>query len=72
MLIRGGKGGGFLICWPREWALIRGRMLIRMWALIRGNTIDAVQRHLIFQMILGGSVFKKQLKSVGAKIRPKE
>ena len=59
-----------MICWPRKWALIRGRMLIRMWALIRGNKIDAVQRHLIFQMNRGGSVFKKQLKSVGAKIPP--
>ena len=46
-----------------------GRVLIRAWALIRGNTVHAVQSHFIFQMIQGGSVSRKQMKSVGANIR---
>ena len=41
--VRGGgrlfEGGAYLLFWPRGWALIRGRALIRAWALIRGNTV---------------------------------
>ena len=38
----GGGGGACLILWPRGWALIRGRALIRAWALIRGNTVSEI------------------------------
>ena len=41
--VRGGgrlfEGGAYLLFWPRGWALIRGRTLIRTWALIRGNAV---------------------------------
>ena len=33
------RGGAYLLFWPRGWALIRGRALIRAWALIRGNSV---------------------------------
>ena len=35
----GGNEGAHLLFWPRSWALIRERVLIRAWALIRGNTV---------------------------------
>ena len=41
--VRGGgclfDGGAYLLLWPRGWALIQGRALIRAWTLIRGNTV---------------------------------
>ena len=33
------EGSAYLLFWPRGWALIRARAVIRAWALIRGNTV---------------------------------
>lgn len=33
------KGDAYLLFWPRGWALIRGRALIRAWALSRRNMV---------------------------------
>ena len=54
-----GEGGGCLICWLMERALMQGRVLIKVRGVIRGITRHGVQSILIFQMIQVSSVFKE-------------
>ena len=61
-----GEGGGCLICWLREWALMQGRVLIKVRGVIRGITRHGVQSILIFQMIQGSSVFKETNEKCGS------
>ena len=44
---RGGGGSWVFNILAGEWALIRGKVIIRVWALIRGNTVHAVQSMLM-------------------------
>ena len=56
----GREGGTYLLFWPRGWALVRGRALIRAWALIRGNKVvplvNSIDFHLkVTNILMNGS-----------------